>query len=117
MAPAPNTALCGVLLCLPTAPALPLWGTETSVRRRFFFGQLSDKQLLACISLCGVSDLKHNGRPRIKRRALLAVRAEFANRTWRQGQTISMASARIETVKVCENGGDAQSAGSAFIRR
>jgi hypothetical protein len=23
------------LLCLPTAPALPLWGTETSERRRF----------------------------------------------------------------------------------
>jgi hypothetical protein len=54
-----------------------------------------------------VSDLKHNGRPRIKRRALLAVRKELAYRAWRQGQTISMASARIETVKVCENGGDA----------
>src|SRR5437868_11544939 len=35
----------------------------------------------------------------------------------RDPQTISMASARIETVKVCENRGDAQSAGSTFIRR
>jgi hypothetical protein len=40
--------LFGVLLCLPTAPELPLQETETSVRLRFF-GQHSDKPLPAHI--------------------------------------------------------------------
>jgi hypothetical protein len=33
--PHPDATLFEVSLCLPTAPALPLWGTETSERRRF----------------------------------------------------------------------------------
>jgi hypothetical protein len=46
--PHPNATLFAVLLCLPTAPGLPLqrngdFGTSA------FFGQLSDKPLLACI--------------------------------------------------------------------
>jgi hypothetical protein len=36
----------GVLLCLPTVPGLPLWGTETSVRRRFCWAALG--QAAAC---------------------------------------------------------------------
>jgi hypothetical protein len=56
----PNATLFGVLLCLPTAPGLPLWrngdfGTSP------IFGQLSDKPLLASIWLRGVSDVKNNG--------------------------------------------------------
>src|SRR5437763_13995000 len=38
--------LFGVLLCLPTVPGLPLWGTETSVRRRFCWAALG--QAAAC---------------------------------------------------------------------
>lgn len=34
-APAPNPALFGVLLCLPSAPALPIRLSGTSARRRF----------------------------------------------------------------------------------
>jgi hypothetical protein len=60
MAHASDATLFGVLLCLRTVPGLPLWGTETSVRRRFV-GQLSDKPLLASICLCGVSGAKNNG--------------------------------------------------------
>jgi hypothetical protein len=53
----PNATLFGVLLCLPTAPWLPLWrngdfGTSP------IFGQLSDKPLLASIWLRGVSERK-----------------------------------------------------------
>ena len=33
-------------LCLPTVPGLPLWGTETSVRRRFCWAALG--QAAAC---------------------------------------------------------------------
>jgi len=32
--------------CLPTVPGLPLWGTETSVRRRFCWAALG--QAAAC---------------------------------------------------------------------
>jgi hypothetical protein len=53
-APEPNATLLGVLLCLPTAPALPkLERAEISVRRRFF-GQLSGKQQLASKYICVV---------------------------------------------------------------
>src|SRR5205823_7977015 len=35
--------------CLPTVPGLPLWGTETSVRRRFCWAALG--QAAACLYL------------------------------------------------------------------
>jgi hypothetical protein len=57
MAPARTAALFGVLLCLPTASALPLKETGTSVRRRFL-GRLSGNLQLACIWLHGVSERK-----------------------------------------------------------
>jgi hypothetical protein len=44
----PNATLFGVLLCLPTAPELPLRGNG-DFGTSAFFGQLSDKPLLACI--------------------------------------------------------------------
>ena len=46
MAHASDATLFGVLLCLPTVPGLPLWGTETSVRRRFCWAALG--QAAAC---------------------------------------------------------------------
>jgi hypothetical protein len=49
-----------VLLCLPTAPGLPLSGNG-DFGTSPIFGQLSDKPLLACINLRGVSAVKHNG--------------------------------------------------------
>ena len=46
--PHPNATLFGVLLCLPTAPGLPLCGNG-DFGTSAFFGLLSDKPLLACI--------------------------------------------------------------------
>ena len=46
--PHPNATLFGVLLCLPTAPELPLQG-NADFGMSAFFGQHSDKPLLACI--------------------------------------------------------------------
>ena len=46
--PHPNAILYEVLLCLPTAPELPLQG-NADFGMSAFFGQLSDKPLLACI--------------------------------------------------------------------
>jgi hypothetical protein len=44
--PHPNATLFGVSLCLPTAPGLPLQ-RNGDFGRSAFFGQLSDKPLLA----------------------------------------------------------------------
>jgi hypothetical protein len=52
-----------VLSCLPTAPELPLHGNG-GFGTPAFFGLLSDKPLLACIWLCGGSDVKNNGASR-----------------------------------------------------
>jgi hypothetical protein len=41
---------------------LPTVVTETSVRRRFFLGQLSGKLLLASIDTHGMPDVNRNGR-------------------------------------------------------
>ena len=46
-----------VSLCRPTAPGLPIWGTR-DFGTSPIFGQLSDKPLLACIYLVGVSERK-----------------------------------------------------------
>jgi hypothetical protein len=62
----PNAALFQVLLCLPTAPGLPLQGNG-DFGTSAFFGQLSDKPLLACIWSHGVRTPKRNGWWKIKR--------------------------------------------------
>ena len=67
-APEPNATLLGVLLCLPTAPALPP-GHNGDFGMSPIYGQLSDKPLLAFASLIGVPDVKHNRDREIKRRA------------------------------------------------
>jgi len=46
--PHPNATLFAVLLCLPTAPGLPLQGNG-DFGTSAFFGQLSGKPLLACM--------------------------------------------------------------------
>jgi hypothetical protein len=58
-APAPNVTLFGVLLCLPTAPALPP-GENGDFGTSPIYGQLSDKPLLAFVRLHGVRNIKHN---------------------------------------------------------
>ena len=63
--PHPNATLFGVLLCLPTAPGLPLQGNG-DFGTSAFFGQLSDKPLLACIWSHGVRGAKRNGWSKIK---------------------------------------------------
>src|SRR6266498_1104474 len=62
----PNAALFQVLLCLPTAPGLPLQGNG-DFGTSAFFGQLSDKPLLACIWSHGVRGAKRNAWSKIKR--------------------------------------------------
>jgi hypothetical protein len=53
----PNATLFGVLLCLPTAPALPLERERERENGDFgtspIYGQLSDKPRLAFVSLNG----------------------------------------------------------------
>ena len=56
----PNASRFEVLTCLPVAPELPLRGSA-DFGTSAFFGLLSDKPLLACTLLHGVSDAKHNG--------------------------------------------------------
>jgi hypothetical protein len=53
-------------LCLPTAPGLPLQGNG-DFGTSAFFGQLSDKPLLACIRSHGVRGAKRNAWSKIKR--------------------------------------------------
>jgi hypothetical protein len=65
----PNATLFGVLLCLPTAPALPLERENGDFGRSPIYGQLSDKPRLAFVSLHGERDMKHNRDREIKRRA------------------------------------------------
>ena len=62
MAPAPNATQFQVLLCLPTAPALPTEGSG-DFGTSPFYGQLSDKPQLAFINSSGVPDVKHNSQP------------------------------------------------------
>jgi hypothetical protein len=62
----PNAALFQVLLCLPTAQRLLLQGNG-DFGTSAFFGQLSDKPLLACIWSHGVRAPKRNGCSKIKR--------------------------------------------------
>ena len=52
-----NQTLFEVSLCRPTAPGLPIWGTGDFGTSPIFW-QLSDKPLLACIYLVGVSERK-----------------------------------------------------------
>src|SRR5438552_10467311 len=52
--PAPNAIQYRVLLCLPTAPALPMRGTETSVRRRFFRAALGQTAACLYLLMCGL---------------------------------------------------------------
>ena len=59
MALAPNAAKLEVLLCLPTAPALPTEGSG-DFGTSPFYGQLSDKTQLALVNSSGVPDVKHN---------------------------------------------------------
>ena len=62
--PQPDATLFEVSLCLPTAPALLLWGTETSERRRF----LGSSRASSCRHVhghVGCPGVKHNGGPRI----------------------------------------------------
>ena len=58
MAPEPNPAQFEVLLCLPTAPALPAEGSG-DFGTSPLYGQLSDKPLLVLV-LNGVRAVKHN---------------------------------------------------------
>jgi len=58
--------LFGVLLCLPTAPGLPLQG-HGDFGTSAFFGQPSDKPVLARIRSHGVRGAKRNGWSKIKR--------------------------------------------------
>ena len=51
-APEPNATLLGVLLCLPTAPALPP-GENGDFGMSPIYGQLSDKPLLAFVDSHG----------------------------------------------------------------
>jgi hypothetical protein len=64
--PHPNATLFAVLLCLPTAPGLPLQGNG-DFGTSAFFGQLSDKPVLARIRSHGVQGAKRNGWSKIKR--------------------------------------------------
>jgi len=57
-----------VLLCLPTAPALPP-GENGNFGMSPIYGQLSDKPLLAFAHSHGVLDVEHNRDREIKRRA------------------------------------------------
>ena len=57
-----------MLLCLPTAPALPP-GENGNFGMSPIYGQLSDKPLLAFAVYMGVQDIKHNGDREIKRQA------------------------------------------------
>jgi hypothetical protein len=52
-----NQTLFEVSLCRPTAPGPPIWGTGDFGTSPIFW-QLSDKPLLACIYLVGVSERK-----------------------------------------------------------
>ena len=52
-----NQTLFEVSLCRPTAPGLPIWGTGDFGTSPIFW-QLSDKPLLACVYLFGVSERK-----------------------------------------------------------
>jgi hypothetical protein len=56
-----------VLLCLPTAPALPP-GENGNFGMSPIYGQLSDKPLLAFAHSHGVLDVEHNRDREIKRR-------------------------------------------------
>ena len=58
--PLANTTLFGVLLCRPTAPGLPIWGTGTSVRRRFS-GSSRTSRCLPVSKYLGCRNVKHNG--------------------------------------------------------
>jgi hypothetical protein len=58
MALAPNEAQLEMILCLPTAPALPT-GRNGDFGTSPFYGQLSDKPLLGLCTLLGVLDVKH----------------------------------------------------------
>ena len=65
LAPAPNTTSFEVDLCLPTAPALPIEGSE-DFGTSPLYGQLSDKPLLAlALTHLGMPDAKHNSGSRI----------------------------------------------------
>src|SRR5438309_1172600 len=44
----------GMLSCLPTVPGLPLWGTETSVRRRFCWAALGQAAASLYMVMWGV---------------------------------------------------------------
>jgi hypothetical protein len=82
-----------VLLCLPTAPGLPLRRTETSVHRPIF-EQLSDKPLLACDSLYGVSEVKEQWR-------VENLRADVRNCTRDEGRSFE-AGSQVQASNRCK---------------
>lgn len=59
----PNEAQLEMMMCLPTAPALPTEGNG-DFGRSPIYQQLSDKPLLVLCRLLGVPDVKHNSRSR-----------------------------------------------------
>jgi len=63
----------GVLLCLPTAPELPIGGSG-DFGTSPFYGQLSDKPQLAFVDSSGEADVKRNSGREINGEYLLAVR-------------------------------------------
>jgi hypothetical protein len=71
-APEPNATLLRVLLCLPTAPALPP-EENGDFGGSPIYGQLSDKPLLAFAHSNGVRDMKHNRDEKLNAERLLAV--------------------------------------------
>jgi hypothetical protein len=60
VAPAPNAAQLEVILCLPTAPGLPI-GKKRRLRHVavFFFGSASDKLLLAYVYQDGMPEVNN----------------------------------------------------------
>src|SRR3979411_2060667 len=60
MAPAPNVAQLEVILCLPTAPALPIVVRSGDFGTSPFFGQLTDKTSLCPLWPHGGPDVKNN---------------------------------------------------------
>ena len=72
-APEPNATPLRVLLCLPTAPALPP-GENGDFGGSSIYGQLSDKPLLAFVNSHGVRDMKHNRDEKLNAEYLPVVR-------------------------------------------
>jgi hypothetical protein len=62
-----RTSIFRVLLCLPTAPTLPIEGNG-DFGTSPFFGQRSNKLCLLCLQQMGIPDVRHKGARGSKRR-------------------------------------------------